>query len=619
MEQPDDFRLSSRLESLSVSSSQSKAPAPASVSVQEEMSKVAQDISKTELEIELVGRDIKKVEGQMESRKTEVPDVGSDKYFMLLMAEKAQLRAKEAQLRAKEAQLRDLEISQRVKRLGDDDGLYDVMSLISSRVSSASSSSFTGPSFHQYDVKMMKTAQEMMTVPTLSTDEFATVRRAQSLLWRSNSEGFVKTVDCGSSEALIDSYAKGVIMSVVEALTLGLRLEPQTFIRQQKADHWVVKAAGSVLVGCVECKLPSSKNGLVLDDDRFTTQIYGQMMEVAQYYSTRPVYGIGTTGRDWRFFHLEPSGAESPKTPAKGKAKACVTFMTPKKGAVKEKDSSPPASFAGPADAEEIVVDEDAADGDGFGREEEFQFVASKVYKWDESEMLQVLGGVLQQMAAASQDMSVRVDDGQWSKRIMWHLIKMNSKQPWGWATLAANQPRWHKFFTESTQSVVVLSMLGHGADGKALLVANSSGNVGVLKMMHGELESLAGEEAQLWATLYGKEYPLLKQVRAETWMGMQCVIMPRLNQFAVDERKANLDNVRQCLETHFADKGYQHGDVAWRNVAYIVCNQERKVIMLDLNPQRVKKVTHESRQWIDEAILKLSGKIQQALADTKN
>lgn len=174
---------------------------------------------------------------------------------------------------------------------------------------------------------------------------------------------------------------------------------------------------------------------------------------------------------------------------------------------------------------------------------------------------------------------------------------------------------------------MVVLCFLGHGADGKALLVSNRSGEVGVLKLCVSEdwfyrktrrslgedvtLKQLerawesAQKEAENWRIVYGCE-KWASSVRAEKWMGLPSVIMPRFNQFTTLEGRENsLEAVRACLEQKFVSQGFVHEDVAWRNVGYFKLGNVLSVVMLDLSPTRVKlqKESELSEDWVNAAI----------------
>ena len=73
-----------------------------------------------------------------------------------------------------------------------------------------------------------------------------------------------------------------------------------------------------------------------------------------------------------------------------------------------------------------------------------------------------------------------------------------------------------------------MLCCLGHGADGKALLVANKHGEVGVLKLLAQKNDQAAmknaEEEAAYWREIYSKKFEWCKNVRVEMWMVHKCV-----------------------------------------------------------------------------------------------
>lgn len=305
----------------------------------------------------------------------------------------------------------------------------------------------------------------MLPVPSLTDEEFQAVLREPNRLWEDSFDGVVKAVGIGSTESVVDDYVAKVIKSVANALRLKVRLEQQTCINGIKADHWVVKVFNetvAILVGSEESKLPGEEYGApyVLDDVRFLVQLPRQLLEVNSYYGTTPVFGIGSTGREWRFFQLQLScdSESEPKTPVRGDESA-VEMKTPswgRKGLERKTDGSPPTTSIGPDSMD------DADGGDG-GDEGQFQkrnvpgLLATKVYKWDDPEMLRVLGGVVSAMCRSARSEFSVFSPETLSKRLMWCLVRTDDLQPWGWANLDVDALRWGRTMRSNTSEVVVL------------------------------------------------------------------------------------------------------------------------------------------------------------------
>ena len=172
----------------------------------------------------------------------------------------------------------------------------------------------------------------------------------------------------------------------------------------------------------------------------------------------------------------------------------------------------------------------------------------------------------------------------------------------------------WRSMISEKTDKVVVLGLLGKGADGKVLLVANKMGQVSVMKIIktaEGDnedyAEDYAEKEANIWNAVYIEYCVEYKwAIRSEKWMGLPAVIMPVLSQFATkSERLNNLNGVKDCLVL-FHDRGYRHDDVYWRNIGYFKPKGKIIVVMLDLHPGHVFVHNDSSKSWIETALKNL-------------
>lgn len=123
-------------------------------------------------------------------------------------------------------------------------------------------------------------------------------------LWETSFEGLVKSVTIGSTETVVDAYVKCVIKSVANAIRLRIRLEQQSYINANKADHCVVaveqESVRGRLVGCILKQNFGAP--YVLDYNAFCVRIHSQMMEVFNYYGTTPVLEILILGI-WNWKH----------------------------------------------------------------------------------------------------------------------------------------------------------------------------------------------------------------------------------------------------------------------------------------------------------------------------
>ncbi|KAJ2987752.1 hypothetical protein HDV02_005974, partial [Globomyces sp. JEL0801] len=112
-----------------------------------------------------------------------------------------------------------------------------------------------------------------------------------------------------------------------------------------------------------------------------------QMAEVSNYYGTNPVFGIGSTGREWHFFKLH-------------RDESCEiddSCLPPDTFKSKELDACSPAT--GNIDSLQYDSDDiEQTDGNiqkGEGR----RLIGTRIYKWDDQEMLFMVGSVLKEMS----------------------------------------------------------------------------------------------------------------------------------------------------------------------------------------------------------------------------
>lgn len=178
------------------------------------------------------------------------------------------------------------------------------------------------------------------------------------------------------------------------------------------------------IVGCNENKLPKVKyeEPYATNHNKFLVQIYDQMMEVYNYYGTRPVLSIGSTGREWRFFKLPHSESN---------IQADASLLSSREDKSKEQDDYSPLS--GNMGQAQFDGDDDDDMEEQVGviqKEREVELFATKVYKWEDKEMLFTLGSVLKQMSLSRRTLISSVTNESLKERVMWHLIKSDIVLP---------------------------------------------------------------------------------------------------------------------------------------------------------------------------------------------
>jgi hypothetical protein len=72
----------------------------------------------------------------------------------------------------------------------------------------------------------------------------------------------------------------------------------------------------------------------------------------------------------------------------------------------------------------------------------------TKVYKWNDQEMLFMLGSVLKQMSLSKMTQISSVTEDSIQDRVMWNLVKTETVSPWGWAKLTVSKLHWRSIYT---------------------------------------------------------------------------------------------------------------------------------------------------------------------------
>ena len=170
-----------------------------------------------------------------------------------------------------------------------------------------------------------------------------------------------------------------------------MRLEQQSYITSNKSDHWIIAFEENEklgrIVGCNENKLPRNIYGepYVTRENGFLVQIFNQMTEVFNYYGTYPVFGIGSTGREWSLYRLPLDNQQNLEDAN------LVSFNNSK-----HLYHSP---LTGNFPSIQFDIDSAIESSDGeIQTNSKIELDGTKVYKWDDPEMVFVLGSVLKQM-----------------------------------------------------------------------------------------------------------------------------------------------------------------------------------------------------------------------------
>ena len=107
--------------------------------------------------------------------------------------------------------------------------------------------------------------------------------------------------------------------------------------------------------------------------------------------------------------------------------------------------------------------------------------------------------------------------------------------------------------------------------------------------------------EKQWW----DKVYPKFKgMTKVEVWGGSNALVMPHICAIPEEERCEFRERIHTMMLKSFHKLGYEHQDVAWRNIGYYVDeNNIKSPVLFDL--ERIRAGV-ESDVWVNEAMSRL-------------
>ena len=105
--------------------------------------------------------------------------------------------------------------------------------------------------------------------------------------------------------------------------------------------------------------------------------------------------------------------------------------------------------------------------------------------------------------------------------------LRMLSADSFVWSRLPEVKPKWNKMPTKVAKHLWVVEDLGHGVEGKCLLVTTKSGRIAVLKFFSKTSNSSPEAEMNAWHKVYPQ---FKKMIRVGRWDGEQCLVMPHFS-----------------------------------------------------------------------------------------
>ncbi len=211
------------------------------------------------------------------------------------------------------------------------------------------------------------------------------------------------------------------------------------------------------------------------------------------------------------------------------------------------------------------------------------ELYGSKIYKWNDSGLVSVLGSILLKMCSSPHDKVELIDPNR-------PYIIM-SKDQWRWAKMKfkpsfslkyRNPPR------RDTNTFILIADFRGGAHGRVWMVCSTSGRVGVIKFPQGREDVMKEpeigvalaikrlkEERDHWRNIwgFGKE-----GCRIVTLCGQRALLMPYVKPVITSgQRRPEIDSipsevlspVKKALHK-MASKGLCHGDLHWGHVGLL-------------------------------------------------
>jgi hypothetical protein len=150
------------------------------------------------------------------------------------------------------------------------------------------------------------------------------------------------------------------------------------------------------------------------------------------------------------------------------------------------------------------------------------------------------------------------------------------------------------------------LEDLGRGSTGKAWLCCTLSTSPALCVLKFGNKSDYVStgrlkQEKKWWDAVY----PQFKHMtKVEVWGGSDALIMPHICVIVEEDRGEYRERFHVTMTTSFHERGYEHQDVAWRNIGYYVDqNNIKSSVLFDL--ERIRAGV-KSNVWITEAMSRL-------------
>jgi hypothetical protein len=166
------------------------------------------------------------------------------------------------------------------------------------------------------------------------------------------------------------------------------------------------------------------------------------------------------------------------------------------------------------------------------------------------------------------------------------------------------------KFPRSTTISLLAVEDLGRGSSGRAWLTCtqtkSSSNSPAICVLKYGNKNNERGKldyEKRMWDEIY----PEFKgKIKVEEWSGSSALVMPHFCSVQVKDRHTYRESIQTLLITRFAQKGYIHTDVRWRNIGFYLKDNVAVPVLYDLESVRELGAQDDPTRWVDIALSNL-------------
>jgi hypothetical protein len=294
------------------------------------------------------------------------------------------------------------------------------------------------------------------------------------------------------------------------------------------------------------------------------------MMVLRHMFGVRYVYGILSTYAQWRILWLEDADES-----------ACATDVAQCGNGAAEVEEEPPLEMPCLGGGPIVPV----SGGVGLPNSvSERRCFATRVYEWDDSQLVLLLASVVKKMAQ-SPILAPRFLSGE-------RLYECVTEKNMEWVVRPMRSIDLGSFGGDSQKLFVLKIFRSGGGDGVACLATDEGGACCVIKFLKVADEAAASDEANAWGRLW--KLP----ARMRKLKNRAAVVMPYVRVFC--DRKdaeacgAGREEVLEALRT-IADSGYVHSDMKWSHIGAVRDGDAVRVVVIDLAPSHFRKAEQQS------------------------